>query len=154
VTGNEFDFNDLRVKSFSLPHDAADPIGYVFATDGAATEISSLAWMTDLGYIPAHVPQFVTAVDLLVIESNYDNAMLAADTKRPYYIKDRIRGRYGHLSNEAAINFLAENNRGCWKKVIFAHVSADCNDEVCIRKLLGVTEALNFEISIAKARED
>jgi phosphoribosyl 1,2-cyclic phosphodiesterase len=153
-TGDALNFNGLRVTSFGLPHDAVDPIGYVFAVDGGPSEMSSLAWMTDLGYVPAHVPPFVEAVDVLIIEANYDNAMLAADTKRPYYIKDRIRGRYGHLSNEAAVGFLRKNNGGRWKKVIFAHVSADCNDATCIRKLVEEDGTLNFEFTVARALED
>jgi phosphoribosyl 1,2-cyclic phosphodiesterase len=105
--------------------------------------------MTDLGYIPSHIPSYVSSVDLLVIESNYDNTLLEIDAKRPYYIKDRIRSRLGHLSNEAAVNFIKNNRPNQWKKVILAHVSSDCNSETCIRKLLGDVNGFNFEVDIA-----
>jgi phosphoribosyl 1,2-cyclic phosphodiesterase len=105
--------------------------------------------MTDLGYIPSHVAENVLAVDLLIIESNYDNDLLAMDRKRPPYIKERIRGRLGHLSNEAAMNFIKKNKSSQWKKVIFAHVSADCNSETSIRKLLDEIGELSFSVDIA-----
>lgn len=151
-TGDKMTFNDLSVCSFTLPHDAADPIGYVFSTqDGVDGHIKSMAWMTDLGYIPSHVIKYVSDVDLLVIESNYDNELLENDTKRPDYVKDRIRSRYGHLSNKMAINFVMGNRSNKWKKVIFAHVSADCNDEVIIKEMLK-NEDCPFEFEIASAQ--
>jgi phosphoribosyl 1,2-cyclic phosphodiesterase len=149
-TGDRLKFNDLAINSFSIPHDAADPIGYVFSVgDVPGGRIRSVAWMTDLGYIPSHVIEYVSAVDLLVIESNYDNDLLEIDRKRPFYIKDRIRGRYGHLSNEAAINFIKNNKPNQWKKIVLAHISADCNSETCIRKLLGEPHEVDFEVDLA-----
>jgi phosphoribosyl 1,2-cyclic phosphodiesterase len=148
-TGDKLTFGDFEIVSFSVPHDAADPIGYVFSVNEMEGKIRSIAWMTDLGYIPLHIAKYVSDVDLLIIESNYDNDLLAADRKRPPYIKARIRGRYGHLPNEAAINFLKNNESNRWKKVIFAHVSADCNSESCIKNLLGSIENLQFEVEIA-----
>jgi phosphoribosyl 1,2-cyclic phosphodiesterase len=150
ATGSILQFMDLNVTSFSVPHDAADPIGYVFSVAEAEDgKFKSVAWMTDLGYVPSHVAQYVSNVDLLVIESNYDSDMLAVDRKRPHYIKERIRGRYGHLPNEAAVNFIKNNRPNQWKKVVFAHVSADCNSETCIKKLLSGVGELGFEVDVA-----
>jgi phosphoribosyl 1,2-cyclic phosphodiesterase len=150
ATGDRLKFRDLSVTSFSVPHDASDPVGYVFSTDGDCDgKFSSIAWMTDLGYVPSHVAQYVSNVDLLVIESNYDSDMLSNDGKRPYYIKERIRSRYGHLQNEAAINFIKNNGSNRWKKIVFAHLSADCNSETCIRKLLDGMGKLTFEVDVA-----
>jgi phosphoribosyl 1,2-cyclic phosphodiesterase len=150
-TADRLTFNDLNIVSFGVPHDAVDPIGYVFFVEASESTggMQSIAWMTDLGYIPSHVLSYVSNVDLLVIESNYDNDLLTMDTKRPPFIKARIRSRYGHLPNEMAINFIKGNKCNQWKKVILAHVSADCNNEKSIRKLLATTEGLNFEVDIA-----
>jgi phosphoribosyl 1,2-cyclic phosphodiesterase len=149
-TGDRMAFRDLSVTSFNVPHDAADPIGYVFsAVDGCGGRIRSVAWMTDLGYVPSHVAEYVSAVDLLIIESNYDNYLLQIDSKRPPYIKERIRSTHGHLSNEAAINFIKNNRSNRWKKIVFAHVSSDCNSETCIRKLLSELSGIDFEVEIA-----
>jgi phosphoribosyl 1,2-cyclic phosphodiesterase len=150
-TADRLNFDDLTIVSFSVPHDAVDPIGYVFTVDasGSTGGMKSIAWMTDLGYIPSHVSSYVSDVDLLIIESNYDNDLLAADTKRPPFVKARIRSRYGHLPNEAAINFIKNNKANQWKKVILAHVSVDCNNETSIRKLLATAKGLKFEVDIA-----
>jgi phosphoribosyl 1,2-cyclic phosphodiesterase len=150
-TADRLKFNDLNIVSFSVPHDAVDPIGYVFSveTNDTTEGVKSIAWMTDLGYIPSHVLSYILDVDLLIIESNYDNDLLTIDKKRPPFIKARIRSRYGHLPNEAAINFIKNNKANRWKKVILAHVSADCNNEASIRKLLTTAEELNFEVDIA-----
>lgn len=144
-----FSFRDFSVTSFSLPHDAADPVGYVFRSAQEETP-NSLAWMTDLGYVPSHVAPLVRDVDYLVIESNYDNDLLTQDTKRPPYIKARIRSRYGHLPNEAAIHFLKHNVSDSWKKIVFAHVSADCNREDIIQKLVQEAGNFRFEFAVAK----
>ncbi|MDR2628684.1 MAG: MBL fold metallo-hydrolase [Puniceicoccales bacterium] len=150
-TADRLTFNDLNIVSFSVPHDAVDPLGYVFSVeaDGSTGGMHSIAWMTDLGYIPSHVLPYVSNVDLLILESNYDNNLLTMDTKRPPFIKARIRSRYGHLPNEMAINFIKNNKGNQWKKVILAHVSADCNNERSIRKLLDTIEGLKFEVDIA-----
>jgi phosphoribosyl 1,2-cyclic phosphodiesterase len=150
ATGDKFTFKDLSVISFSVPHDAADPVGYVFSVDTTGGTVKSLAWMTDLGYVPSHATEYVSAVDVLIIEANYDDELLTIDKKRPPYIKERIRSRLGHLANEAAVNFIKKNKSGQWKKVVFAHVSADCNAESSIRKLLGDVSELPFEIDIAR----
>ncbi|MDR1457757.1 MAG: MBL fold metallo-hydrolase, partial [Puniceicoccales bacterium] len=150
-TADKLTFNDLNIVSFSVPHDAVDPLGYVFSVtaDGSTGGMQSIAWMTDLGYIPSHVLPYVSNVDLLIIESNYDNDLLTMDTKRPPFVKDRIRSRHGHLPNEAAINFIKNNKCNQWKKVILAHVSAECNNERSIRKLLDTAKELKFEVDIA-----
>ncbi|MDR1173216.1 MAG: MBL fold metallo-hydrolase, partial [Puniceicoccales bacterium] len=150
-TADRLMFNDLNIVSFSVPHDAVDPLGYVFSVEagGSTGGMHSIAWMTDLGYIPSHVLPYVSNVDLLILESNYDNDLLTMDTKRPPFIKARIRSRYGHLPNETAINFIKNNKCNQWKKVILAHVSADCNNERSIRKLLDTIEELHFEVDIA-----
>jgi phosphoribosyl 1,2-cyclic phosphodiesterase len=151
-TGEKFNLGNLSISSFSVPHDAADPIGYVFSFIGNGEgTIRSIAWMTDLGYIPSHVIKNVADVNLLIIESNYDNKLLALDRKRPPYIKARIRSRYGHLSNEAAVNFIKSSGSNQWKKIVFAHVSADCNSESSIKELLEKSDMPNFEIDIARA---
>ena len=149
-TGDEVHFDGMTISSFNLPHDAVEPIGYVFMVDEDRRDdgVNSIAWMTDLGYIPSNAVKNIINVDLLVIESNYDNDMLTKDTKRPPYVKARIRSRYGHLPNELAINFVKNADGKKWKKVVFAHVSSDCNSESVIKEMIG--KELPFELEIAK----
>ena len=92
-------FRDIDVRSFALPHDAYDPVGFIFGGDSPMiySQPRSLAWVTDLGYVPEHVREHIRCVQTLVIEANYDEDLLDRDDKRPWSTKQRIRGRHGHL---------------------------------------------------------
>lgn len=125
-TGSSFVYKDMQVTSFSIPHDAYDPVGYIFKN--TAEHGKSLAWVTDLGYIPELVAEKIRQVELLVLESNYERHLLEQDEKRPFSIKQRILGRHGHLSNEDAYDFISQSNNTKWEKVHLAHLSKDCND--------------------------
>lgn len=150
-TGTTFHFRDLEIRSFALPHDAYDPVGYVFrwGLDGAPTT-QSLAWVTDLGYVPAHVHEQMRSVETLVIEANYDEALLEKDTRRPWSIKQRIRGRHGHLSNNAAFEALSQmNGDSRLKEVYLAHLSKDCNSLECVNeRFASLNEAKDFAIHV------
>lgn len=129
-TGRAFSFKDLHIDSFSLPHDAYDPVGYVFSKTASSCGThpsGSLAWVTDLGHAPQWLQQKIKGVDILVIESNYDNRLLEEDTKRPWSVKQRIRGRHGHLSNEDTYRLITSIENPRWKHVFLAHLSQHCN---------------------------
>lgn len=137
-TGTVFTYRDLKVRSFRLPHDAYDPVGFTFAwgEDGDLfTPPGSLAWITDLGYVPTHVSEHIRQVETLVIEANYDEALLDRDERRPWSIKQRIRGRHGHLSNSAAFEALEAILPGSrLQKVYLGHLSKDCNSVSLVRE--------------------
>lgn len=130
-TGSEFRFRDLTVRSFAVPHDAYDPVGFSFhwgEEDDLFDQPGSLAWVTDLGYVPEHIKQHLREVQTLVIESNYDDELLEKDTRRPWSTKQRIRGRHGHLSNDATYDLLEDlSGTGILQSVFLAHLSKDCN---------------------------
>lgn len=130
-TGTTFTFRDIEIRSFSVPHDAYDPVGYTFhwGEDGDLfSPRQGLGWITDLGYVPEHVRERMCAVETLVLEANYDEALLEADERRPWSTKQRIRGRHGHLSNESAFQVLQEiSEQSKLQEVIIAHLSKDCN---------------------------
>lgn len=148
-TGMTFQYRDLEVTTFSIPHDAYDPVGYIFKCGER-----SLAWVTDLGYIPKLVQEKIRDVEILILEANYDEALLEEDTKRPWSIKQRIKGRHGHLSNTAAFEFLS-NVKGAWKQVYLAHLSKDCNDIEKVKNLFSPLLHTNnsFEIEIINPNE-
>lgn len=130
-TGSGFRFRDMEVRSFQLPHDAYDPVGFRFSwgDDGDLfSKPGSLAWVVDLGYVPEHVKEHIRQVDTLMIEANYDESLLEQDEKRPWSTKQRIRGRHGHLSNAAVyecIRSILPNSQ--LKNVFLGHLSKDCN---------------------------
>lgn len=137
-TGTQFEFRDLTVRSFALPHDAYDPVGYTFhwgKADDLLETPQSLGWITDLGYVPEHVRSHMQEVDTLVLEANYDEHLLDQDEKRPWSTKQRIRGRHGHLSNDAALQVLrALPTDKRPKTVCLAHLSKDCNSLVKLQE--------------------
>lgn len=130
-TGTSFQFRDIEVRSFSIPHDAYDPVGYTFhwGEEGDLfTPRQGLGWVTDLGYVPEHVRERMCCVETLVLEANYDEKLLDDDEKRPWSTKQRIRGRHGHLSNDAAYEVLSGlNGQSKLREVYIAHLSKDCN---------------------------
>lgn len=153
-TGAAFAFRDLTVRSFSLPHDAYDPVGFTFRWGEEGDLLSpaeSLAWVVDLGHIPAHVREHVSGVETLVIEANYDERMLESDQRRPWSTKQRIRGRHGHLSNDSVFDLLEGlNGSSRLREVYLAHLSRDCNAvDMVRRKFAGLAEAgAGFKVSV------
>lgn len=129
-----FAHEDLAVETFRVPHDAHEPVGFVFRSGGEDlfNPSRSLAWLTDLGYVPDDLPARVKNVDVLVVESNYDLELLESDTKRPFSVKQRIRGRHGHLSNHAAHDLLRICASPFWQRIYLVHISRDCN---CLQKV-------------------
>ena len=150
-TGTDFTFRDLKVRSFALPHDAYDPVGFTFkwGEDGDLfTPARSLAWVTDLGYVPEHVKEHIRHVHTLVIEANYDEELLERDERRPWSTKQRIRGRHGHLSNNAAFDLVTElSQKSMLEKVYLAHLSKDCNNAHIVRdRFASLGRSLSVEV--------
>ena len=119
--GRPFQIGDISVSPFTIPHDAADPVGFVFQAEGVR-----MALATDLGYITPNVKAQLRNVDLLLLESNHDLEMLR-DGPYPWSVKQRVLSRVGHLSNEAASEFLENSYDGQATYVILAHLSESNN---------------------------
>jgi len=151
-TGSTFRFRDLEIATFLLPHDAMEPVGFVFSCGGADlfSPHRSLAWVTDLGFVPELIRSRVRDCDLLVLESNHDLDLLDQDTKRPWAVKQRIRGRHGHLSNLAAREYLDSESAARWSRVLLAHLSRDCNDPVRLGQLFhnGASPQRRFAVEV------
>lgn len=120
-TGEAVDFGTLRVESYGISHDAAEPVGYCFY---AGEEKLSLA--TDLGYMSDKVRTAISDSDVLVLESNHDVDMLRMG-KYPWNIKRRILSDVGHLSNEASGEALSQLVTGNTKRAYLAHLSREHN---------------------------
>lgn len=120
-SGTDFCIGDIKVQPFTIPHDAADPCGFVFVTEGIR-----LAIATDLGYMPSNVQMQLRRCDVLMIESNHDLEMLR-DGPYPWSVKQRVLSRVGHLSNEAAAQFLQKTYDGHATYVVLAHLSESNN---------------------------
>jgi phosphoribosyl 1,2-cyclic phosphodiesterase len=121
-TGADFTICDIHVQTFSVPHDAVDPVGYAFHCQGNA-----LGFVTDLGYATKMVVERLRKVHTLVIETNHDEKMLQDDPHRPWPVKQRIQSRHGHLSNAAAAAVIEQLLSGKLERVVLGHLSRDCN---------------------------
>jgi phosphoribosyl 1,2-cyclic phosphodiesterase len=119
--GRPFEIGDIAISPFTIPHDAADPVGFVFQTEGLRMGLA-----TDLGYIPPNVKAQLKGLDLLLLESNHDLEMLR-DGPYPWAVKQRVLSRVGHLSNEAAAEFLETEYDGQAAYVILGHLSESNN---------------------------
>jgi phosphoribosyl 1,2-cyclic phosphodiesterase len=119
--GQPFSIGDICVNPFTIPHDAADPVGFVFSSEGVR-----LGFATDLGYIPPNVREQLRDLDLLLLESNHDLEMLR-DGPYPWSVKQRVLSRVGHLSNDAASQFLAADYDGQAAYIILGHLSENNN---------------------------
>ncbi|MFZ0746092.1 MAG: MBL fold metallo-hydrolase [Terracidiphilus sp.] len=119
--GQPFAIGDIAVSPFTIPHDAVDPVGFVFQAEGVRMAVA-----TDLGYIPPNVKAQLKGLDLLLLESNHDLEMLR-DGPYPWPVKQRVLSRVGHLSNEAAAGFLETEYDGQAAYVILGHLSESNN---------------------------
>src|SRR6202035_1173389 len=119
--GRPFQIGDISVSPFTIPHDAADPVGFVFQAEGVRMAVA-----TDLGYIPPNVKAQLKRVDLLLLESNHDLEMLR-DGPYPWSVKQRVLSRVGHLSNEATAQFLERDYDDGASWIILAHLSESNN---------------------------
>lgn len=119
--GRPFQVGDISVSPFTIPHDASDPVGFVFQAEGVRMGLT-----TDLGYIPPNVKAQLKNLDLLLLESNHDLEMLR-DGPYPWPVKQRVLSRVGHLSNEAAAEYLECSYDGKATYIVLGHLSESNN---------------------------
>lgn len=119
----DFMIGDITVSPVSISHDAAQPTAYIFRQNQ-----KSMAVMTDLGKYDDYIIGKLQHLDVLLLEANHDVHMLQAG-KYPYYLKQRILGEKGHLSNELSGRLLSQVLHDRFKTVILGHLSKENNYE-------------------------
>jgi phosphoribosyl 1,2-cyclic phosphodiesterase len=124
-TGGTFEIAGLRVETFSVPHDAVDPIGFVIESSLTG---SRLGIVSDLGHPTSNVLLRLRDLDAAFLEANYCPTRLANDTRRPWATKQRIASRHGHLSNDQAAELAAAIASPRLRHLLIGHLSQDCND--------------------------
>ena len=122
-TGEAFSINDIQVKSFLLSHDAEEPVGFSFCQNGKQISI-----LTDTGVLSEEIHHEIKNADILVIEANHDIEMLRIG-RYPWFLKQRILGKKGHLSNidaaDAICKIISEKKK--YRHVLLAHLSKENN---------------------------
>ena len=126
--GKGFQVGDMAVTPFTIPHDAADPVGFTFRAEGIKVAVA-----TDLGYLPPNVCDHLRGCDILVLESNHDTEMLRGGPY-PWSVKQRVMSRVGHLSNEDLADFFSSDYDGCASYVVLAHLSEQNNHPELARR--------------------
>lgn len=144
AAGRPFRIGDISVSPFTIPHDAIDPVGFVFEAEGVRMAVA-----TDLGYISPNVKAQLKRLDLLLLESNHDLEMLR-DGPYPWQVKQRVLSRVGHLSNNAASDFLEAEYDGQASYVILGHLSESNNLPELAR--VGAERALSNHASLLANR--
>ena len=119
--GRGFSVGDIEAMPFTIPHDAADPVGFTFHAEGV-----KIGFVTDLGYMPASVRNHLQGCSVLVMESNHDVEMLRSGPY-PWAEKQREMSRVGHLSNEALAEFFSSDYDGSAEYLVLAHLSEQNN---------------------------
>jgi phosphoribosyl 1,2-cyclic phosphodiesterase len=120
--GTSFTVGDIDVSSFTVPHDAIDPVGFCFRANGVKIGV-----VTDLGYITDSIRVHLKDTDLLLLESNHSLEMLR-DGPYPWPVRQRVMSRMGHLSNEAACEFIKDDLDLNTSTLILGHLSAQNNN--------------------------
>jgi len=131
TTGNSFDAGDVTVDTFSVPHDANDPVGFLLQTSAG-----NVGFLTDLGHATKLVAERVRPSHTLVLEANHDVKMLQDDTRRPWSTKQRILSRHGHLSNDAAADLAEQVVSNELQHLYLGHLSNDCNRPELAREIV------------------
>ncbi len=133
--GTSFPIGDIEVQSFTVPHDATDPVGYSFRAEGL-----KISLVTDLGYIPDSVKFHVRDADFLILESNHDVEMLKVGPY-PWSVKQRVMSRQGHLSNDVVSDFILEELTPATRTLVLGHLSEQNNHPEIVRMV--ARQALN-----------
>jgi phosphoribosyl 1,2-cyclic phosphodiesterase len=132
--GSGWVIGNIVVQSFTIPHDAIDPVGFCFHAEGVKVGIA-----TDLGYMPESIKVHLRRVQMLLLESNHDLEMLKVGPY-PWSVKQRVMGRNGHLSNSHTCDYLEADLDSGIQTLILGHLSEHNNHPEIVR--MGAEQSL------------
>lgn len=147
IIDKSYIIEDLEINVFKTSHDTPDSIGYVFNSND-----KSIVYVTDTGYINTKNYNLMKNKDLYIFESNHDVKLLMDNDNYPYYLKQRILGDKGHLSNDDSSYYLSKLIGEKTKTIILAHLSEQNNDPIIAFETL--KSKINKEIEIIIAKQD
>lgn len=134
-----FQIGDITIEASKVWHDAADPVCYSFESEGVKASIA-----TDLGDYDEYLVEKIQGSNILFVEANHDVNMLQVG-RYPYYLKRRILGRHGHLSNERCAQLIEDTATKDTKKVYLGHLSKENNYEKLAYETVKVSLHNNIE---------
>lgn len=121
IVNEKFCINDIEINPFSIPHDAANPCGFNLTCNGKKISIA-----TDIGHMTKEILETLEGSKFVLLESNYDTEVLKC-TKYPFYLKQRIAGPNGHLSNSMAGKVINHLIKCDLQTAILGHLSKESN---------------------------
>jgi phosphoribosyl 1,2-cyclic phosphodiesterase len=121
VAGISFAVGDAVITPFAVPHDANQPTAFTISCQGVR-----ITQLTDVGHLTESVANYLRDSQCLILESNHDLEMLRVGPY-PWILKQRLLGRYGHLSNTAVAKFIREQYDGGASHMVLAHLSEKNN---------------------------
>ena len=138
----EYEIAGFKITPFPLSHDAADPIGYIVERDG-----KKIVCLTDTGYVSREVMKAIKDANLYIIEMNHNVEMLHM-CHRPWPLKQRILGDYGHLSNEDGAYIFSKVMSDNTKHVFISHISQEANlPDLALMTMKGILKERNKDVS-------
>ena len=138
--------SDLSVYGIPKYHDAHEPCSFLIS-DGQF----NISVLTDLGRICDNVKKAIRIADILFLEANYDEQMLLTG-RYPYHLKNRIKGGWGHISNDLSLGAFLENKTKRLKHLILGHLSGE-NNTVDLVEGLFEPHCSEIKLSVAKRTE-
>jgi len=147
-THQPFTIQDIEILPYPVPHDAAEPVQFVFS-DGAR----KLGVLTDVGCSTPHILAMLSGCHALVLECNHDADMLR-DGEYHYRLKQRVAGRFGHLSNDESAAILAGLDVSCLQHLVAAHISGQNNTAaLAVHALSGALNCEESWVGVADQQE-
>lgn len=149
TTGETFEFRDLEIHPFTIPHDTLDPVAFTMRYDSL-----KLGFCTDLGFVTSLVREQLKGADYLYVEANHDPELVHASA-RPVVYKQRVLGKTGHLSNASCAELLQQIAHPGLKKVVLGHLSSECNTkERALDTIRTILKKSGIELDLAVALQD
>ena len=148
--GSGFDVDDFHIRTFPVPHDAMDPVGFVITSGSFSVGVA-----TDLGEIDNTALAHLHNCDALILESNYEPELLR-NADRPLRLKRRIAGRQGHLENRAMCEALPKLLSDRTRLLMLVHISSECNDYDLVERMTRETldNMGRRDVILSLARQD
>lgn len=122
-SGSDFCIGDIDLEAFSVPHDAADNVGFVLKNNGV-----KIATVMDFGVMTALIKEKMAGCDAIVVESNHSRDMLRTCSVYSWDLKQRIASRTGHISNEDLADWLTNEFDGTARDIVLTHLSQRANE--------------------------
>jgi phosphoribosyl 1,2-cyclic phosphodiesterase len=146
--GVPFTVGDAEITPFAVPHDANEPIAFSIKAGGIR-----VTQLTDVGHLPDGVARHLLDADCLILESNHDLEMLRVGPY-PWALKQRLTGRYGHLSNYAVGKFIREQFDGRAQALVLAHLSEKNNHpEIARQEAMRALRQRGFATSVTMTHQ-